>query len=82
MPGVNIDESKKNASKGLTVIICECGAEILMVPDAKIMGNAIESHVEWHKQKVVDPATADVEAESIRDCLIAQAMHKANDSTK
>ncbi len=33
-------------SSSLPVIHCRCGAEILVLPDAKAMGKAIDAHVE------------------------------------
>lgn len=61
----------------LPVITCsKCGDDILLVPDAKLMGEAIEAHVEKHKSK----AKTSVELENIekiRDDLIAQVFDKA-----
>ena len=42
------------------------------------MSEAIEAHVETHKQKVKDPKEAEAEAERIRDDLIAQVLEKAS----
>ena len=61
----------------MDTVKCECGAEILLLPDVKTMGNAIEAHVTQHIQKTKDPAnTATAEAESLRDTLIAQVFNK------
>ena len=60
------------------MIRCSCGVEILMVPNVKRMSEAIEAHVEQHKQKVKDPAQAATEAERVRDELIAQVLDKAS----
>jgi hypothetical protein len=35
----------------LIKVRCICGHEILLVPDAKVMGEAIESHLLEHKKK-------------------------------
>ncbi len=35
----------------LPVVCCECGAEILLVPDLKAMDLAIEAHVSEHRGK-------------------------------
>lgn len=56
-----------------------CGAEILLVPNVKLIGEAIETHVEEHKLKVKNPAEADSEAELIRDDLITQVLKKASE---
>jgi len=62
------------------VIKCSsCGAEILLVPNVKLIGEAIETHVEEHKLKVKNPAEADSEAELIRDDLITQVLKKASE---
>jgi hypothetical protein len=73
-------KSKKQAQNGLPVVRCECGAEILMVPDVKLMGEAIETHVELHMRKLKNPVRADVEAERIRDFLIGQVLDKGGDA--
>jgi hypothetical protein len=73
-------EKKKSQKAGLFVVRCDCGAEILMLPDAKLMGKAIESHVDLHRWKMKKPD--EVEIERLRDCLIAQVLEKANQSSK
>ena len=55
---------------------CECGAEILFLPDVKAMGQAIEVHVALHMQKLNALDCTAVEAESLRDALIAQVFSK------
>jgi hypothetical protein len=69
---MNTSKSKKQAKNGLPVVKCECGAEILLVPNVKVMGEAIETHVELHRRKLKNPVDAEVEAERIRDFLIGQ----------
>jgi hypothetical protein len=51
-------------------------AKIMLVSNAKLMSEAIESHVVTHKQKVKDPKEA--EAERARDYLIIQVLDKAS----
>ena len=80
MPNVKVAKKKKQISDGLHVVKCECGVEILMVPDVKLMGDAIEAHAELHRRKVKNPEKAESEAERIRDCLTAQVLEKAADS--
>jgi hypothetical protein len=74
MNGVKV---KKQANNGLPVVRCECGAEILMVPDVKLMGEAIEAHAELHRRKLKNSVNAEIEAERIRDFLIAQVLDRA-----
>ena len=62
----------------LPVITCSfCGAKILFIPDAKVMGEAIETHVEEHMKKIKDPAQGAAESESVYVDLISQVFDKA-----
>ena len=60
----------------LSVITCECGYKILLVPDGHAMCQAIERHVLEHKNKGAN----DAEANRIEDALISQVFHKAAES--
>jgi DNA-directed RNA polymerase subunit RPC12/RpoP len=69
---------KIGEDKGLPVIKCSvCGEKIMLVPNVKLMSEAIEAHVETHKVKVKDRKAADTEAERIRDDLIKQVLNKS-----
>ena len=63
----------------MDTVRCECGAEIVLVHDGRVMGHAIEVHVALHMQKLKAPAGAAAEAERVRDDLIAQALIKASE---
>jgi hypothetical protein len=65
------------AKKALPLIICECGFEILLTPDLKSMGKAIEAHAVEHGQKEKDPKKAALEAERIENELIAQTFKQS-----
>ena len=41
----------KNLKKHLPLIKCECGAEILLLPDLQAMNRTIKAHVTEHRQK-------------------------------
>jgi len=41
----------EHLKKGLPIITCACGAEILVVPDLKAMNRAIKAHVAEHRKK-------------------------------
>jgi len=56
-----------------STITCQCGAQILLVPDLKEMNSSIEVHVNEHKKK---DRISDKEAEIILDDLIAQIFSK------
>ena len=74
----HIAKKKIGGDKGLPMIKCSCEAKIMLVPNVKLMSEAIEAHVEKHKQKVKDPKAAEAEAERIRDYLIMQVLDKAS----
>lgn len=59
----------------LPVLKCKCGHEILLLPDLKTMGKAIEEHAMEHKNKY---ALTQKEADAIQDNLIAQALRMAS----
>jgi hypothetical protein len=44
-------ELDKRLKEGLPIINCECGTEILVVPDLKAMNRAINTHVAEHRKK-------------------------------
>jgi hypothetical protein len=62
-------------------IKCECGAEILLVPDLSAIRKAIETHAEIHRAMPEDcsktaaenEAEAEFEVERIKDYLFAEA---------
>ncbi|HEX7482567.1 MAG TPA: hypothetical protein VF350_03775 [Candidatus Bathyarchaeia archaeon] len=58
-------------------IWCECGAEILLIPDVKEMGRCIESHAEKHQKKEQNPADGKAAFEYIQDLLIKKVLEKA-----
>ncbi|MCW4019115.1 MAG: hypothetical protein NWF00_10645 [Candidatus Bathyarchaeota archaeon] len=61
----------------LPIIKCECGAEILLVPDVSLMSHAIDDHVEKHRKLESDPDRAEAVAERVRTFLIKQVLKKA-----
>ncbi len=58
-------------------IRCDCGFQILLVPDLKMMTKAIEAHVALHGEREKDPAKAIFEQERIELDLIAQTLEVA-----
>ncbi len=70
---------KRFVCKNDSIIIrCVCGFEIMLIPDAKVMSDAIEAHMEEHKQKVADPKASQAEAERIGNYLISQVFEEAS----
>jgi hypothetical protein len=77
---VRVPKKKIAGKSGMSAIKCLCGAVILLVPNARVMSIAIESHVAKHQQEVKDPKEAQAEAERIRDDLITKILEKASKS--
>ncbi len=72
---MNSNKTQNHSSKGsLSTIKCECGYEILLLPDARMMGQAIENHALDHKKKY---ALTQEETSAIVEALIAQAFELA-----
>jgi hypothetical protein len=66
-------ENSNCSDSSLQFIICECGIRILILPNAKMMGTAIERHIlEQHKNKGANQ----VDADRIENALIAQLFKK------
>jgi hypothetical protein len=59
------------------LIRCECGFEILLVPDLKMMAKAIEVHAAKHGKREKDSAKAAFEEERIQAVLNALALNGA-----
>ena len=56
----------------------ECGAEILMIPTLRVMNEAIENHVRFHKEQLkADPIKVHQKAISIRLALMGQVLQQA-----
>jgi hypothetical protein len=58
----------------LPTLKCECGREILLLPEVKTLGRAIEEHAMEHLRKY---ALTQEEADAVQDSLIAQAFKLA-----
>jgi hypothetical protein len=70
---------KKKESTILPVIKCTCGKEIMMVPNVKVMNEAIETHVLEHIKDIKSPKEAEAEAERVRNDLIIKVLEKASE---
>jgi hypothetical protein len=68
---------KKISHTGIPLIKCSCGAEILLVPNVKLMSGAIEAHAQEHTKKIKGAKNAEAEAERVREELIAKVLNKA-----
>jgi|GEM_PF-1282529 len=72
----------RGLKRELPRIRCSCGAEILMVPDVKLMSEAIEAHLKTHCNKMNSSMNCEVELDRIRDDLIAQVFQKSIEQEK
>jgi hypothetical protein len=52
-----------------SIIRCECGFEIPVLPDAQAVGSTIDAHIEEHKRKLKDPDEAEIAAKRVHDHL-------------
>jgi hypothetical protein len=65
----------KPSHRGIDTVTCECGEEIMLLPDVRAMGEAIEIHIALHMQKAKALADPDAETERLRNDLIAQVFN-------
>jgi ABC-type transport system involved in multi-copper enzyme maturation permease subunit len=79
---VKSNDKDRELSKNLPLLRCECGAEILLLPDLRVMNHAIEVHVLEHNKKEKDPRKAAETASHIRQILIEQLLRKASEIGK
>jgi len=78
---IHASKKKTDDTGTLPIITCSfCGAKILFISDVKVMGEAIEAHVEEHMQKSKDPTKSAQEAERIYIDLISQVFDIASKS--
>ncbi len=72
------------ASSTDSTVKCECGAEIILVSDQKVMSKVIATHVDKHRKMIKDcsktdaenQGEAELEAERIENYLITQVFKK------
>jgi hypothetical protein len=74
-----VSKKKDKESNGLPVIECTCGAKILLVPNVKVMSQAIEAHALEHANKIEDPKEAEEEAKRVLDDLTIKVLNKASE---
>ena len=76
--GKPVDKDRELAER-LPLIRCECGVEILLLPDLKIMQHAIEVHADYHKKKEKDDRKKAATAARIRQILVEQLLKRASE---
>jgi hypothetical protein len=74
---MHIDKVKRSSSKhNLPLLKCEYVHEILLLPELKTLGKAIEEYAMEHQKKY---ALTQEEADALQDNLIAQAFKMASE---
>jgi len=71
---------KAKTVNSLATIQCECGKQILLIPDVKAMAQAIRNHASEHKDVQKDRQKAKSEANRIEDLLTTQVLEKISKS--
>jgi hypothetical protein len=69
--------SDSSSKSSLKTIRCECGLEILVIPDTKEMGRAIEFHAQEHQKKAPNPKEGEEIFNHIQDLIIRQVLKEA-----
>lgn len=70
-------EKDTELTGNLPLLICECGAKILLLPDLKVMNHAIEVHVAEHIRSVNEGCKKNEIAAHVRQVLTEQLFEKA-----
>jgi len=60
------------------MIKCECGEEILLLPDLTEMGKVIKEHAQKHAEKIENPKEAKLTYQIIELSLTAKTLRKAS----
>ena len=71
-------DSKENfhSYERRSVIRCECGFEIPVIPDMEAVGITIDTHIEEHRRKQKDPAKGEIAAKRVHDYLFRKLFEK------
>ena len=78
---MNNKKGQRSLSEGNhRCIKCECGAEILLIPDVREMESVIIKHAESHSKKEKNLKKADAIFEQIQDFLVQQVLIKASET--
>ncbi len=72
-----MNKMPKQTRSHLPILVCECGAELLVLPDIAEMYKAITSHAEKHQLAELDPHKAEATSRRIQNLLLEQFREKA-----
>ena len=71
-----MNKMPKHTRSQLPILVCECGAELLVLPDITEMYRAITSHAEKHQLTELDPHKAEATSKRIQNLLLDQLREK------
>jgi hypothetical protein len=69
-----IADADNYLKKRLPIINCECGAEILVVPDLQAMNRAIKNHAAKHRKKTTNAQKKQIMPNKVIELLSQQAI--------
>ncbi len=72
-------DADKDLKEKLPIIYCECGAEILLLPDLPAMNRAIETHVAEHQKKARTAKRNVITYSNISQLLSQLSLRKINE---
>ena len=72
-------DADKDLKERLPLIKCECGVEILLVPDLEAMNRAIKAHVTEHKKKESNTKKNVVTSSNISQMLSQLSLRKISE---
>ena len=76
-------DADKHLKERLPIISCECGTEILLVPDLQAMNRALKTHVAEHRKKersTKNNVTTSSNISQLLSQLILMKMSEQNDT--
>ena len=79
--GAKTSDAELCLRERLPIIKCECGTEILLLPDLKAMDRAIDAHVAEHRKKGKNPFRA-ATSSRISQLLALLTLRKASEYTR
>ena len=63
-----------NSDQKLSLVVCECGFKIPLVPDLDEMARSIEAHTATHDKNETDPEKAEAERNRIEELLTQKVL--------
>ncbi len=63
-------QQDQNIGSNLPIVVCECGARIILLPDLDEMARVLDEHAATHEKSISDPNEAEAEHCRIEELLI------------